>query len=120
MEVHHGRRRKSEGLRKLFDFADTCSLTAPRAPRCRIGRRQQAPQRWVPLPGQSLREIQGIYEDFGRRQNVELVVHGGGHGNRRPVTDVGFRETSPIVGIRLRRRKSVGNSEQRTLYDDAR
>lgn len=79
MEQNHCMCWKFSGLRELVDFADIYSLAAPRALLCQNGLKEPASQFPVSLAREALEEIQPIYRDFGRPENVVLVAHKGGH-----------------------------------------
>ncbi|MBN1345339.1 MAG: acetylxylan esterase [Phycisphaerae bacterium] len=79
MEKNHCMCWKFPGLRELVDYADIYALTAPRALQCQNGLKEGKTQFTVPIARQALSEIQPIYRDLGRPDNVELCVHGGGH-----------------------------------------
>lgn len=79
MEQNHCMCWKFEGLRDLVDFADIYAMTAPRALQCQNGKREPETQFTVTLAGQALGELVPAYEAFGKRGNVELHAHEGGH-----------------------------------------
>jgi esterase/lipase len=79
METNHCMCWKFPGLRDLVDFADIYSLTAPRALQCQNGQQEPASQFPPSLAKEAMAEIQMIYEDLGKKNNVALVVHEGGH-----------------------------------------
>lgn len=79
MEQNHCMCWKFPGLRTLVDFADIYSLTAPRPLMCQNGLKEPPSQFYVPLAREALKEIQPIYRDLGKPDNVELLVHDEGH-----------------------------------------
>ena len=79
MEQNHCMCWKFPGLRELVDYADIYSLIAPRALQCQNGLREGPRDFFVPLAQRAMKEIEVIYEDFNRRDGVELAVHPGGH-----------------------------------------
>jgi len=79
MEKNHCMCWKFDGLRELVDFADIYSLIAPRPLQCQNGRKEPPTQFTVPLAAKAMKEMRPIYEDFGRVENVGLLVHNGGH-----------------------------------------
>ncbi|MHC4517493.1 MAG: dienelactone hydrolase family protein [Planctomycetota bacterium] len=79
MEQDHCMCWKFDGLRELVDYADLYSLIAPRALQCQNGLQEPPSQFYVPLARQAMREIQTIYDDLERPENVTLDVHEGGH-----------------------------------------
>ncbi|MFH1940500.1 MAG: alpha/beta hydrolase family protein [bacterium] len=79
MEQNHCMCWKFPGLRELVDFADIYSLTAPRALLCQNGLQEDPTQFPVPLAREALKEIEVIYADMNRPENVALVAHDGGH-----------------------------------------
>lgn len=70
---------KFPGLRDLADFADIYSLIAPRPLMCQNGILEPKGSFYVPLARESFSEIQAIYADFKRPENVLLDVHAGEH-----------------------------------------
>jgi hypothetical protein len=70
---------KFPGLRELVDYADIYCLTAPRALQCQNGMKEGRTQFYVPIAREAMKEIEVIYRDFGKPENVELDVHEGGH-----------------------------------------
>jgi len=79
MEVNHCMCWKFPGLRTLVDYADIYSLTAPRALMCQNGLKEPESQFFVPLAREALKEIEPIYKDLGKPENIELLVHPEGH-----------------------------------------
>jgi len=79
MEVNHCLCWKFDGLRDAVDFADIYSLIAPRPLQCQNGLREPPSQFQVPLARRVMQEIQTIYTDLGRPENVVLDVHDGVH-----------------------------------------
>ena len=66
-------------LRELVDFADIYSLIAPRALLCQNGLQEPPSQFPVSIAREALKEINLIYHDLGRPNNVGLVAHEEGH-----------------------------------------
>ena len=75
MEQDHCLCWKFDGLRELVDFADIYSLTAPRPLQCQNGLKEPESQFYVPIAREAMKEIQIIYDDFDRPENVSLLVH---------------------------------------------
>lgn len=70
---------KFDGLRNLVDFADIYSLVAPRPLQCQNGLLEPKSQFYVPLARRALAEIQPIFSDMHRPENLVLDVHKGPH-----------------------------------------
>jgi len=79
MEKNHCMCWKFPGLRELVDFADIYSLAAPRALLCQNGLKEPPSQFPVSLARKALRDIEPIYADFKRPDNLSFVAHKGGH-----------------------------------------
>ncbi len=79
LEQNHCMCWKFPGLRELVDFADIYSLTAPRPLLCQNGLKEPSSQFPVTLAREALREIEVIYADLDRPDNVALIAHEGGH-----------------------------------------
>ena len=79
MEQNHCMCWKFPGLRNLVDYADLYSLTAPRPLMCQNGLKEPESQFYVPLAREALKEVQIIYWDYKRPENLILDVHDGGH-----------------------------------------
>ena len=79
MEHNHCMCWKFPGLRQIVDFPDIYSLIAPRPLMCQNGEKEPADQFYVPLAREAFKEIQVIYADLHRPENVILDVHSGGH-----------------------------------------
>jgi hypothetical protein len=79
MEENHCLCWKFDGLRALADFADIYALIAPRPLQCQNGKREPPTQFTVELAREAMREVRPAYRVFGKPDNVELHVHGGGH-----------------------------------------
>lgn len=79
LEKNHCMCWKFPGLRELVDFSDIYSLIAPRALLCQNGLKEPPSQFPVPIARHALREIEPIYRDFEKPENVALVAHEGGH-----------------------------------------
>lgn len=79
MEQNHCMCWKLPGLRELVDFADIYALTAPRALICQNGAKEPPSQFPPSLARDALTDIQAIYTDMGKPDNVALFVHDGGH-----------------------------------------
>ena len=79
MEQNHCMCWKFPGLRELVDFADIYSLIAPRPLLCQNGLQEPLTQFNVPLARKVRKEIEVIYRDFDRPENMVLDVHNGGH-----------------------------------------
>ena len=70
---------KFDGLRELVDFPDIYALIAPRPLQCQNGINETPNFFNVTLARQALEELQPIYADMDRPENVMLDVHEGGH-----------------------------------------
>ena len=79
LEQNHCMCWKFPGLRHLVDFADIYSLIAPRPLQCQNGQKEPLSQFYVPIAREALREIQTIYWDYSRPENLMLDVHKEGH-----------------------------------------
>ncbi len=79
MEQNHCMCWKFPGLRQLVDYADIYSLVAPRALQCQNGIKEPLKEFYVPIAHEALKEIQIIYRDFDRPENLILDVHKGAH-----------------------------------------
>jgi hypothetical protein len=79
MEQNHCMCWNFPGLRRLVDFADIYSLIAPRPLVCQNGFKEPSDQFYVPLARNAFSEIQVIYGDLGRPENLALDVHKGAH-----------------------------------------
>jgi hypothetical protein len=79
MEQNHCMCWKFDGLRELVDYPDIYSLIAPRFLQCQNGLKEP-PNAFTPeLAEEALKEIKPIYMDYKKKDNVELVIHEGGH-----------------------------------------
>jgi hypothetical protein len=79
MEQDHCMCWKFDGLRELVDFPDIYSMITPRFLQCQNGLKEP-PTAFVPeLAKKALAEIEVIYQDFDQKNNVELIIHEGGH-----------------------------------------
>lgn len=79
MEQSHCMCWKFPGLRRLVDFADIYSLVAPRPLVCQNGLNEPSDQFYVSLARKAFSEIQVIYGDLVRPENITLDVHKGAH-----------------------------------------
>jgi esterase/lipase len=79
MEQNHCMCWKFDGLRELVDYADIYSLTAPRPLQCQNGLKEPVSQFYVPLAREVMKEVETIYRDMGKSDNVALDVHEEGH-----------------------------------------
>lgn len=79
LEQNHCTCWKFPGLRQLLDFADIYSLVAPRPLECQNGQKEPLSQFYVPIAREALKEIQAIYWDYQRPENLTLDVHNGAH-----------------------------------------
>lgn len=79
LEQNHCMCWKFPGLRELVDFADIYSLIAPRTLICQNGLQEDPTQFPVTLAREALKEIEVIYSDFKRPNNIHLVAHDEGH-----------------------------------------
>jgi len=79
MEKNHCMCWKFDGLREAVDWPDVYSLIAPRALQCQNGLKEPANDFTVTLARQALQEIELIYSDMGKKDALQLQVHGGGH-----------------------------------------
>jgi dienelactone hydrolase len=70
---------KFPGLRELVDFADIYSLIAPRQLLCQNGLKEPPTDFTVELAKVALKEIQVIYTNYSKPDNVALAVHPEGH-----------------------------------------
>lgn len=70
---------KFPGLRQLVDNADIYSLIAPRALQCQNGLKEPVKNFTVPIAREALKEIEVIYWDYQRPENLNLDVHKGAH-----------------------------------------
>jgi len=79
MEQDHCMCWKFDGLRELVDYPDIYTLIAPRFLQCQNGSKEP-PNAFIPeLAKKALAEIEVIYQDFNQKNNVELIIHEGGH-----------------------------------------
>ena len=79
MEQNHCMCWKFDGLRELVDYSDIYSLIAPRFLQCQNGK-EEPPTAFTPkLAEEAFKEIKPIYMDCKKGDNVELVIHEGGH-----------------------------------------
>jgi len=79
MEQNHCMCWKFDGLRELVDYPDIYSLIAPRFLQCQNGLKEP-PTGFTPkLAEEALKEIKSIYMDYKKEDNVEIVIHEGGH-----------------------------------------
>jgi len=79
MEKNHCMCWKFPGLRDLADFADIYSLIAPRPLLCQNGLKEPPSQFPVSIAREALKEIEVIYADLKRPENVALIAHEEGH-----------------------------------------
>jgi hypothetical protein len=79
MEQNHCMCWKFTGLRELVDYADIYSLIAPRALLCQNGLQEPATGFTIELARAALKEIQVIYADCNKPENIHLVAHPEGH-----------------------------------------
>ena len=79
MEQNHCMCWKFPGLRELVDYADIYSLIAPRPLQCQNGLKEPPNDFTVALAREALKEIEVIYTDYKRPENVSLVAHEGAH-----------------------------------------
>jgi hypothetical protein len=79
MENDHCMCWKFEGLRELVDFPDIYSLIAPRYLQCQNGLKEPSNGFTPDLASKAIKEIELIYRDFDREENLELAIHNGGH-----------------------------------------
>lgn len=79
MEKGHCMCWKFPGLRELVDYADIYSMIAPRYLMCQNGLKEPAADFTVALAQEALNEINLIYKDFGKPENVTLLAHPEGH-----------------------------------------
>lgn len=79
MEQGHCMCWKFPGLRELVDYADIYSLIAPRPLLCQNGLKEPPTDFTVELARAALKEIQVIYTNYSKPENVTLVVHPEGH-----------------------------------------
>jgi hypothetical protein len=68
-----------KGIRKLVDFSDIYSLIAPRALMCQIGIKEKPEHFPLSLAKPAFLQILAIYKDFGKEDNLSLIVHKEGH-----------------------------------------
>ena len=79
MEQNHCMCWKFDGLRELVDFPDIYSLIAPRFLQCQNGIKEPPTDFTPELAKKALKKIEVIYNDFNKKENVELIVHEGAH-----------------------------------------
>jgi len=79
MEQNHCMCWKFTGLRELVDFADIYSLIAPRFLQCQNGLKEPTDAFTPELAAKAMKEIKLIYQDYSKKENVDLVIHEGGH-----------------------------------------
>jgi len=79
MEQNHCKCWKFPGLRELVDYADIYSLIAPRPLQCQNGLKEPLNDFTVALARETLKEIELIYRDYQRPENLALDVHNGAH-----------------------------------------
>lgn len=79
MEQNHCMCWKFDGLRELVDFPDIYSLIAPRFLQCQNGLKEPPTDFTPDLAEEAIMEIEAIYMDFKKKDNVELIIHKGGH-----------------------------------------
>ena len=79
MEQNHCMCWKFNGLRELVDYPDIYSLIAPRFLQCQNGLKEPLNAFTPELAEEALKEIKPIYMDYKKKDNVELVIHEGGH-----------------------------------------
>jgi hypothetical protein len=79
MEQNHCMCWKFPGLRQLVDYADIYSLVAPRPLQCQNGIKEPARDFSVPVAREALKEIEVIYKDYQRPENLSFDVHEGAH-----------------------------------------
>ena len=79
MEQNHCMCWKFPGLRELADWADIYSLIAPRSLLCQNGLKEPENDFTVPLARKAMKEIEVIYKDLKKPENVQLVAHEGAH-----------------------------------------
>jgi hypothetical protein len=77
------------GLGDLVEFADIYSLIAPRSLLCQTGIKEPEDRFNVKIAKEAFAEIKNIYQDLGKPENLELVVHSGGH-SVNPKTCIAF------------------------------
>jgi hypothetical protein len=75
LEKNHCLCWKFPGLRELVDFADIYSLIAPRALLCQNGMKEPDWGFYVPIAREAMKEIEVIYADLRKPENVSLVAH---------------------------------------------
>jgi hypothetical protein len=79
MEHNHCMCWKFPGLRQLVDYADIYSLIAPRPLQCQNGTREPVRDFYVPVARDAFKEIEVIYWDYQRPENLNFDVHNGAH-----------------------------------------
>lgn len=79
MEQNHCMCWKFDGLREMVDFPDIYALHAPRFLQCQNGLKEPLNAFTPVLAEAALNEIKPIYMDYGMSDNLELVIHEGGH-----------------------------------------
>lgn len=79
MEQNHCMCWKFPGLRQLVDYADIYSLVAPRPLQCQNGIKEPAKDFSVAVAREALKEIEVIYKDYQRPENLSFDVHEGAH-----------------------------------------
>ncbi|MCX6224936.1 MAG: acetylxylan esterase [Bacteroidia bacterium] len=79
MEQGHCMCWKFPGLRELVDFSDIYSLIAPRPLLCQNGLKEPPTDFTVELARAALKDIQVIYTNYSKPENITLVAHPEGH-----------------------------------------
>jgi hypothetical protein len=79
MEKGHCMCWKFPGLRDLVDFSDIYCLIAPRQLMCQNGLKEPPTDFTVELAKGAMKEIQVIYYNYSKPDNVVLIAHPEGH-----------------------------------------
>jgi hypothetical protein len=79
LEQNHCMCWKFDGLRELVDFPDIYSMIAPRFLQCQNGLKEPPTAFTLELAKKAINEIKPIYTDLNQKNNVELIIHDGGH-----------------------------------------
>jgi hypothetical protein len=79
LELGHCLCWKTPGLRELVDFSDIYSLIAPRPLLCQNGLKEPPGGFTVEIARQAMKDIEIIYMNYSRPENVTLIAHPEGH-----------------------------------------
>lgn len=79
MERNHCMCWKVEGIREVCDFPDLYALIAPRPLQLQLGRQEPLEQFNVIQGESAFRQLRRAWQAAGLPQNVQLLIHPGGH-----------------------------------------